>query len=207
MRLGIKPHVFLARLLVCFFLTYLLWIPVAPAYTHVLALVTRSFIHLTELGSGAPTVMEVRETSEGRPAIYYRNGRFAQLESGIPAEWVQANLVLLIPLMLATPAVSYRQRFTRLGVALAIALALQVLDITMTVKALYASFPPAGYGALSRRVYQFADAFSEALDTQLFPFAIWAGIHLKQLLGRAPRVPAPEPRKGRERKKGRKGAN
>jgi hypothetical protein len=193
MRLGIKPVVFLARLLAWFFITYLLWIPLAPVYTEVLATVTRGFLHVTESLTdqyGQVTQMEVRQTQEDRPAIFFGHRVFPMVQSGIPAEWVQANLVLLIPLMLATPARSYAQRFRRLGAALAIALLLQVLDIAVTVKSTYASFPPAGYGSLARWLYQFGDAFSQAMDTQLFPFAIWAGIHFNQLLGRTPPEPA-----------------
>jgi len=193
MRLGVKPLVFLARLLVCFFLTYLLWIPVAPVYTALLSTVTRGFLHVTESLSdahGQVTQMEVRLTQEDRPAIFFAHRVFPEVQSGIPAEWVQANLVLLIPLMLATPARTYRQRFGRLGLALGIALVLQVLDIAVTVKSTYASYPPAGYGAFARWLYQFGDAFTQAMDTQLFPFAIWAGIHFNQLLGRT--APAPD---------------
>ena len=188
MRLGIKPAAFLGRLVVLFFLTYALWAPVEPAYTRVLTALSRGFLHLTEAftsdaASRNVTEMRVRETEDGRAAIYFQHRRHPQVESGIPAEWVQANLVLLIPLMLATPAASYRQRFGRLGLALAIAVCLQVLDVTVTVKALYARSIP-GYGDVARRLYQFGDAFTQGMDTQLFPFAIWAGIHLRQLLGR-----------------------
>jgi hypothetical protein len=197
MRLGVKPVVFLARLLVWFSLTFLLWIqpwiPVASTYTHLLTTVTRGFLHVTESLSdphGQVTQMEVRQTQDDNSAISFRHRVFPDVQSGIPAEWVQANLVLLIPLMLATPARSYGQRFGRLGVALAIALVLQVLDIAVTVKSTYASYPPTGYGELSRWLYQFGDAFSQSMDTQLFPFAIWAGIHFNQLLGRTPQTPA-----------------
>jgi len=185
MRLGIKPQVFLARLLLAFAATYALWIPIAPTYTQVLATLTRATVNLSEVVSGerSRTVMFVRETDSGQSAIYYRHGRFPQLESGIAAEWVQANLVLLIPLMLAVPAATYGLRIRRLAIALLLAIVLQVLDITVTVKAFYASYPPAGYGVLSRRLYQFGDAFVQAFDTQLFPFVIWAGIHFRQLLG------------------------
>jgi hypothetical protein len=196
MLLGVKPAVFLGRLLLFFFLTYVVWKPLAPAYTSVLATLTSGFLHLTEVSSdpnfNQVTEMRVRETAEGRPAIFYQHRRFPALQSGIPAEWVQANLVLLIPLMLATPARTYAQRFVRLGLALAIAVALQVLDITVTVKTLYASQLP-GYGSLARRLYQFADAFAQSMDAQLFPFAIWAGIHFNQLLGRGVWAPPGPP--------------
>jgi len=193
MRLGIKPAVFLARLLVVFALTYVLWTPLAPLYTQLLATLTQGFLHLTEI-SRDPNLHQVTQMRVRGTAIFFLHRLFPAVHpSGIPAEWVQANLVLLIPLMLATPAQSYRQRFVRLSVALAIALALQVLDIAVTVKSFYASelgaYSEHYYSDTARWVYQFGDAFTQAMDTQLFPFAIWAGIHFKQLL--APARPAP----------------
>lgn len=181
MRLGIKPAVFLARLLVLFFLTYVFWTPFAPAYTQLLATLTKWFLHLAEI-SRDPNWHQVTEMWVQGTSIFYKH-RLAGMGSGIPAEWVQANLVLLIPLMLATPAQTYKQRLGRLGLALGCALILQVLDIAVTVKSFYAS-QIGGYSDFTRRLYQFGDAFAESMDTQLFPFAIWAGIHLKQLLGR-----------------------
>ena len=194
MRLGVKPAVFLGRLLLFFFLTYVLWKPFAPAYTHLLAALTRGFLHLTEVSSdpnlSQVTEMGVRETSEGRPAIFYRHRLFPRAEDGIAAEWVQAGMILLIPLMLATPVRSYRQRFARLGLALALWLVLQVLDITMTVKFFYATqlgdYSARYYGDAARFFYGFGNAFTQAMDAALFPFAIWAGIHFNQLLGREP---------------------
>jgi len=180
MRLGIRPSVFLLRLLVVFFLTYLLWAPCAPAYTQLLALLTKWFLHLTEI-SRDPNWHQATQMWVQGTTIYYKH-RLVASGSGIPAEWVQANLVLLIPLMLATPAQTYKQRFGRFALAMAIALILQVLDIAVTVKSFYAS-QIGGYSDLARRLYQFGDAFAQSMDTQLFPFAIWAGIHLKQLLG------------------------
>ena len=182
MRLGIKPVVFLIRLLIVFAFTYLLWTPLAPAYTQVLGTLTAWFLHLTEF-SRDPHWHQVTEMWVKGTAIFYRHRLVAMPPQGIPAEWVQANLVLLIPLMLATPARSYRQRFGRLALALGIALVLQVLDITVTVKAFYAS-QIGGYSDFVRRLYQFCDSFAQSMDTQLFPFAIWAGIHFNQLLGR-----------------------
>jgi hypothetical protein len=196
MRLGVKPAVFFGRLLLFFFLTYFLWRPLEPAYTQLLATLTSGFLHLTEVSSdpnfNQVTIMRVRETAEGRQAIFYQHRRFPEVQSGIPAEWVQANLVLLIPLMLATPARTYQQKMGRFALALGLAVLLQVLDIAVTVKALYASEIP-GYGALARRFYQFGDAFAQSMDTQLFPFAIWAGIHFNQLLGRGSWAPTKTP--------------
>ncbi|MFQ5665358.1 MAG: hypothetical protein ACE5I7_02890 [Candidatus Binatia bacterium] len=197
MRLGVRPTVFLARLLVAFLLTYLLWTPIAPAYTRLLATLTRWFLHLTETSSDPNlhhvTAMWVRGTD-----IFYLHRLFPSVHPpGIPAEWVQANLVLLIPLMLATPARSYTERYARLALALGIALALQVVDLAVTVKSFYASqlgsYSRYYYSDLARHLYQFGDAFAQSMDTQLFPFAIWAGIHFKQLLGGQQRLPTPAP--------------
>lgn len=204
MRLGVKPAVFLGRLLALLLLTYFLWKPVEPVYTQLLATLTSGFLHLTEMSSDPKfnqvTDMRVRETSDDRSAIFYQHRRFPGVQSGIPAEWVQANLVLLIPLMLATPARTYQQKLWRLALALGIAVTLQVLDIAVTVKALYASEIP-GYGPFARWLYGFGDSFVQGMDTQLFPFAIWAGIHFNQLLGRgawattaAPAAPTTVPR-------------
>ncbi len=195
MRLGVKPVVFLGRLLFFFFLTYVLWRPLEPAYTQLLATLTSGFLHLTEISSdpnfNQVTNMHVRETTEGRSAIFYQHRRFPTVQDGIPAEWVQANLVLLIPLMLATPAITYQQKFKRLALALGLAVLLQVLDIAVTVKALYASSIPGYGGPVARWLYGFGNAFVQGMDTQLFPFAIWAGIHFNQLLGRGAQVPKP----------------
>jgi hypothetical protein len=191
MRLGIKPAVFLLRLLVVFFLTYLLWTPLAPAYTQLLAVLASGFLRLTEISSD-PNWHHVTHVWVKGTDIFYAHRLLAMEPQGIPAEWVQANLVLLIPLMLATPARSYAQRFGRLGLALAIALVLQVLDIAVTVKSFYAS-QVGGFSDFARWLYQFGDAFAQSMDTQLFPFAIWAGIHFNQLLGRAPSVATASP--------------
>jgi hypothetical protein len=97
--------------------------------------------------------------------------------------------------MLATPAPSIGVRLRRLGMALLIALLLQVFGVVVAIKSTWASvLGPAHYGWLQRKTYNFLDAFTQAFDTQLYPFAIWAGIHFRQLVGGLRRVaPAPAP--------------
>lgn len=117
-------------------------------------------------------------------AIFYHNPAFAKLgisPQGIPAEWVMANLVLLLPLMLATPAPTWRARFVRLAIAFAAALFLQVFDVLLAIKSFYAE--AFHWGSFTTRAYKFLDAFFQSWDTQLFPFAIWAGIHFRELVG------------------------
>jgi len=220
MRLGISPLAFLARLLVVFAITFVLvvWTPFAQWYAHLLASLAEAFLHLTESSSDPNlhhvTLMRVQET-----AIFFQHRLFPQVHPNpIEAEWVQANLVLLIPLMLAMPAPTYRARFGRLAVALVAALVLQVLDIAVTVKAFYAhalgTYSAYYYSGLARQLYGFAYAFTYAMDNQLFPFVIWAGIHFNQLLGRqapptapveTPKTPLAAPR--RKRKSARKAAS
>ena len=64
----------------------------------------------------------------------------------------------------------------------------------VSIKSFYASTFPGVFNSLAGRIYQFLDAFVQSWDTQLFPFAIWAGIHLRLLLptGAVPE-PAPQP--------------
>ncbi len=205
MRLGVKPHVFFLRALVVFFLTYLVWSPIAPAYTRLLAYLTEAFLHLTEL-SRDPNLHHVSKLWVQGTTIFFGNRLFPQVHGpGIPAEWVQANMVLLIPLMLATPATTYRQRFGRLGLAFAIALTLQVLDLAVTVKSFFANelgeWSFRYYSDSARWWYNFGDAFAQSMDTQLFPFAIWAGIHFRQLLGGKLEQPAETPQGRSERRR------
>lgn len=199
MRLGVEPLVFLGRAVVLFAVTFLAWEPLAPAYTQVLGWLTRAALHLTEISSD-PNLHRVTEIWVEGTSIFYRNRLFPQLQPpAIPAEWVQANLVLLIPLMLATPAPTWARKGARLALALALALVLQVLDLGLTIKAFHAydlgQYSYHYYGELARKVYGFADAFAQSMDTQLFPFVIWAGIHFRQLLGGALPEPKPMPAK------------
>jgi hypothetical protein len=224
MRLPINPFAFLGKLLVFFALTYAVWHPLAPYYAQVLLRASRLGLWITEL-SFDPVWRHATDLfidpSKSLTAIFYvqRNlflavppppdgvtlewlrAHAAALRvppQGIPAEWIMANLVLLIPLMLATPAPTWRARFTRLGAALAIALVLQVFDVIVAIKAFYASNFRDAYGPAARQIYQFLDAFVQSWDTQLFPFAIWAGVHFRLLLprrllaGPAPAAPASE---------------
>lgn len=206
MRLGVKPHVFLARAIVVFFLTYLVWSPIAPAYTQLLAFLTESFLHLTETSSD-PNLQRVTKMWVEGTTIFFEHRLFPGMRApGIPAEWVQANMVLLIPLMLATPAATYRQRFGRLALAVGLALVLQVLDLSVTVKSFFASelgnYSGYYYSDRARWWYQFGDAFAQSMDTQLFPFAIWAGIHFRQLLGGRIQAPAAVVSTRSERRRG-----
>lgn len=187
MRLSVNPWAFLGRLLAFFLVTYLLWQPVAPYYTELLFQASRAGVWLTELSTDplwrTGTTLIARGT-----AIFYSHRNFAAFDppippQGIPAEWVMANLVLLVPLMLATPAPSWRARFGRLAVALGVALVLQVADVVVAIKVFYAGTFRGYWSRGAYDVYQFLDAFFQSWDTQLFPFAIWAGIHFRQLLG------------------------
>ena len=191
MRLGIKPLAFFGRALVFFALTYALWTqewaPIAQYYTQLLAWLVEGFLHLTEISSD-PYLHQVSRITADGTAIFFRHRLFPQVSPpGIPAEWVQANLVLLIPLMLATPAPTWAAKAFRFGLAMVMALVLQVLDISITVKAFWSielgEWSFRYYSDNARWLYMLADAFAQSMDTQLFPFVIWAGIHLRQLIG------------------------
>ena len=201
MRLRINPFWFLLRLVALFLLTYFLWKPIAPHYTNVPFHAARAGVWLTEFSldpawSHGTTLLRSPAHPTG---IFYKHRNFDALPTplppqGIPAEWVMANLVLLIPLMLATPAPSWIARFARLALALAIALVVQVTDIVITIKAFYASVFTGRWGAFAQQFYGLLDAFVQGFDAQLFPFVIWAGIHFRELLQLRGNVdPAPAP--------------
>lgn len=185
MRLRINPWLFLGKLVVLLLVSFLLWAPVAPYYAQFLLRASQLGVWLTEFSTDPtwshPTQLLIKPEVSPTALLFY-NTRFTQYSSGIPAEWVMANLVLLVPLMLATPAATWRQRFGRLAIALLAALVLQVFDVIVSVKVFYATAFPERWGPFSREVYQFLDAFVQSWDTQLFPFLIWAGVHLRLLL-------------------------
>ena len=198
MLLGVKPLVFLARLLFFFALVYLLWEPFAPIYTHLLGVLTQAAVSFTELLGPAATRHATTVLTRGN-GIFFVHRLFPGVEPpGVPADWVQANMVLLIPLMLATPAPNLKVRLGRLAGAIGIALALQVVGLVVTIKTTWASdlgeFSFLYYSAFERTLYQFLDAFFQSFDTQLFPVVIWAGIHFRGLMDlvrdrRGPREP------------------
>jgi hypothetical protein len=188
MRPRINPWWFLAKLVVLLVVTYLLWAPLAPYYAKFLLRASQVGVWLTEF-SFDPTFSHQTQllmTPRHPTGIFYFHQKLfppRRLDpQGIPAEWVMANLVLLIPLMLATPVVTWRERFTKLGLALLIALGLQVFDVVVSIKAFYAANFHGLWNPVATKIYQFLDAFVQSWDTQLFPFAIWAGVNFRVLL-------------------------
>lgn len=198
MLLGVRPLVFLARLLVFGALTFLLWVqpwvPLAQLYTKLLAALTQFVISATEVFGSPPTHLATTVFSRGEGIFFMHKVFPGYAPPGIPADWVQANIVLLMALMLATPAPDWRTRFVRLGIALGAALALQVIGLVFAIKVTWSNglmaatpsdprpFSLVHYNQFQRTFYQFADAFFQSFDTQLFPVAIWAGVHFRQLL-------------------------
>lgn len=206
MRLPTRALPFLARLLAFFTLTCLVWwlTPVPSYYAQVLIRATRVGLWLTEFSFDATWRHGTSVMVDGTNVFFTHRlfDRFAPPldPQGIPAEWVMANLVLLVPLMLATPAATWAARFGRLGLALGLALALQVADLLVTIKLFYASNLP-GYGGEWRAwTYALLDAFVQGYDTQLFPFVIWAAIHFTELVRSGGSAePAVEPAAGESR--------
>jgi hypothetical protein len=207
MLLGVRPLVFLARLLFFFALTFFLWEPLAPFYTRLLATLTQLAISATELFGSDQTRLATTVFGRGEGIFYMHKVFKGYAPPGIPSDWVQANMVLLLPLMLATPAPTWRVRFVRLAIALGAAMSLQVLGLVFAIKDTWSNglgpFSLVHYGSFQRTFYQFADAFFQSFDTQLFPVAIWAGVHFRQLLawvqGNLPSAPtAAESRRDRE---------
>jgi len=200
MRPRINPGWFLLKLVALLVVTYMLWAPLAPYYAVFLLRVSQMAVWLTEFSSDPnwqhPTQMLIKLSVSPTALLFYHT-HFTQYASGIPAEWVMANMVLLIPLMLATPVVTWRERFVKLGLALLLAVVLQVFDVVVGIKAYYAANVRGAFGPIATEVYQFLDAFVQSWDTQLFPVAIWGAVNFRQLLPErlfAPRASEPAPR-------------
>jgi hypothetical protein len=177
MRLGVKPLAFLLRLLAWFVLTYAAWMQLAPAYTQLLAALSQPAVSLFD-----------RSTllwAQGTNILFWpRTMTPPPRPPQVAAEWIQANLVLLIPLMLATPAPTWAAKARRCAWAFAIVLGWQILDVTLAIKFGYATqIDPLAYPEWKRYLYAFATNFVMFLDTQVIPFMIWAGVHFRQLLG------------------------
>jgi hypothetical protein len=186
MRLGVKPVVFLGRLLAWFVLTYAAWMQLAPAYTHFLAVLTQPLLSLVERATSL--------WAQGTNIFFWPRGMTPPPHTpSVPAEWIQANLVLLIPLMLATPAPTWATKARRCGLAFVLVLLWQILDVIVAIKYGYATqLDPMSYSGWQRYLYAFTANFVMFLDTQVVPFMIWAGVHFRQLLGTlvASKVPA-----------------
>jgi hypothetical protein len=214
MRPRINPGWFLLKLVALLVVTYMLWAPLAPYYAVFLLRVSQVAVWLTEFSTDPnwqhPTQMLIKPSVSPTALLFYQT-HFTQYASGIPAEWVMANMVLLIPLMLATPVATWRERFVKLGVALLIAVVLQVFDVVVGVKSYYAANIKGAWSPFATEVYQFLDAFVQSWDTQLFPVAIWGAVNYRQLLperlfaaratAAAPRAAAPLPRAERRRQR------
>jgi len=186
MLLGVKPAVFLARVLVFFGLAYFGWVPIAPHYTVALSQATQAAMWLTE-SFGPPATRAATTVFARDGGIFYTHRLFPGVHPpGIPGDWVQANMVLLLALMLATPAPTWKVRASRLLVAFGIALCLEVLGLVIAIHATWATslgpFSARYYGPVRRLIYEFADSFFQSFDTQLFPVMIWAGLHFQELL-------------------------
>jgi hypothetical protein len=185
MRPRIDPGWFLLKLVALLIVTYWLWAPLAPYYAQFLLRASQVGVWLTEFSTDPnwqhPTGLLIKPEVSPTALLFY-HVRFEQVRSGIPAEWVMANMVLLIPLMLATPARTWRERIAKLAVALLVAVILQVADVVVGIKVFYASAFHGAWSPAAVRTYQFLDAFFQSWDTQLFPFAIWAGVNFRLLL-------------------------
>ncbi len=185
MHLGIKPGMFLARLLPALILTYIAWQYLAPYYTRFLGGVVNVAIRGVELSSDRNWHQVTEVWGEGKgikfwPRVIPRGPQAPTIE----ADWIQANLVLLIPLILATPALTWGLKFKRVGLGLLIALSLQVLDVILAIKFFYSNqWAPQQFAPWARFFYAMATNFTMTMDAQIFPFMIWAGLHFRQLLG------------------------
>jgi len=179
MRLPLDAGRFLARLSVWFAGWFLVWLWFGPWYTRLLAALSG----LTVSWLDRPTVV----WSEGTSLFFWPRGiPLPHRPPAIAAEWIQANSILLLALMAATPAPDRTSKAKRLAVAVGLLLAWQLCDILLAIKFGYATqLDPTAYTERARYFYAFATNLAMYVDTQIIPFAIWAGIHFRELVARA----------------------
>src|SRR5258706_493632 len=98
---------FFVKLVALLIVTYLLWAPLAPYYAQFLLRASRVGVWLTEFSTDPqwqhPTQLLIKPEISPTALLFF-DTRVTQVASGIPAEWVMANMGLLLPLLLATPA-------------------------------------------------------------------------------------------------------
>lgn len=189
MSLGVEPLWFFARLLLWFVVLFAVWLFVGPWYTSVLAVLVELVVSLVD----RPTHL----WSVGTTIQFWPRGFAVPAQPpSIAAEWIQANTILLMALMAATPAADWHQKLRRLAMALALVLCWQILDVTLAIEFGYATrVDPRAYSDTARYWLAAATNLAMYVDTQVVPFMIWAGLHFQELLGWARRgTPRPTER-------------
>src|SRR5215470_17329272 len=127
MRLPFRASTFFAKLVGFFVLTYLLWLftPLRAIYANLLLTTTKAALWLSEFSTDPlwshGSTLFIKPGTE--TDFFYTHRIFAAFSpplqpQGIQAAWIIAGLLVLVPLMLATPAPTWGARFGRLAVAL-----------------------------------------------------------------------------------------
>lgn len=94
--MGIRPFAFLLRVLCFFGLTFAAWPWVAQPYTRLLAALSAPVVSLLD--------RPMQLWAAGTTIHFWPSGYAIPAQvPGVPAEWIQANLLLLLPLMEEKP--------------------------------------------------------------------------------------------------------
>ncbi|MCX8073133.1 MAG: hypothetical protein N3C12_11885 [Candidatus Binatia bacterium] len=182
MSLAVEPLKFLGRILLAFLGFFVFWLLIGSAYTAGLAVFAELVVSIVD----RPTSV----WSSGTTLFFWPRGyQIPGNPPSIAAEWIHANTVLLLALMIATPAPSWNAKSKRLSVALLLLLLWQVLDVVLAIEFGYATrIDPQAYSARFRYRLALLTDLAMYVDTQVVPFMIWAGIHFRQLLSIAGRA-------------------
>lgn len=197
MSLAVEPLKFLGRLLVAFVAFFAAWLAIGPAYTSMLAALAELTVSVVD----RPTHV----WSQGTTVFFWPRGYpVPTAPPSIAAEWIQANTILLLALMVATAAPTWRAKGKRMLIALVLVLLWQVLDVTLAIEFGYATqLDPYSYNAATRYRLALFTNLVMYLDTQIIPFMIWAGIHFRELLAIAGTVHGREALAGGRARRGR----
>ncbi|GIW45557.1 MAG: hypothetical protein KatS3mg077_2839 [Candidatus Binatia bacterium] len=184
MSLAVDPLRFLGQLLLSFVALFFVWLFVGPWYTSFLAVLAELAVSIAD----RPTAV----WSAGTALFFWPRGlALPPQPPTIAGEWIQANTILLLALMIATPAATWEKKGKRLALAFALVLLWQVTELVLAIQFGYATqVDPQAYSARARYRLALLTNLAMYVDTQVVPFMIWAGIHFRELLARALRRPS-----------------
>lgn len=195
MSLAVDPLRFLGRLLLSFVSLFFVWLFVGSWYTSVLAVLAELAVSIVD----RPTTV----WSAGTALFFWPRGvALPPQPPTIAGEWIQANTILLLALMIATPAATWEKKSKRLALAFALVLSWQVSELVLAIRFGYATeVDPQAYSAGARYRLALLTNLAMYVDTQVVPFMIWAALHFRELLALAKRESTPELARGTRTKR------
>ncbi len=180
---------YLRRLPVAFVAAVIVWAVVRPVWSPTLCAATQALGRTFEVPPASVVTLQEDAALLGRNDMRPDSGWLK-----LPLTQIHFNLVPFLALVLALPHPFARGGWRRLGVALAILAAAQVLALLWQLKFLEAfSLGPwsrANYSDLARNVFGALRYFFDIPVTFALPLALWVGAYPREVFALAG-IPAP----------------